>query len=58
VPSLEAELVVQQKDYKFVTYHGAGRPFFMPPVASITQNPPKRPGWNPWIGSKTVWWAP
>ena len=28
VPSLEAELVVQQKDYKFVTYHGAGRPFF------------------------------
>ena len=28
VPSLEAELVVQQKNYKFVTYHGAGRPFF------------------------------
>ena len=28
VPSLEAELVVQQKDYKFVTYPGAAHPFF------------------------------
>ena len=27
VPSLEAELVVQQRDYKFVTYPGAAHPF-------------------------------
>ncbi len=28
VPSLEAELMAQQKDYKFVTYPGAGHAFF------------------------------
>ena len=28
VPSLEAGLMVQQKDYKFVTYPGAGHAFF------------------------------
>ena len=28
VPRLEAELMAQQNDYKFVTYPGAGHPFF------------------------------
>ena len=28
VPSLEAELLAQQKDYKFVTYPGANHAFF------------------------------
>jgi carboxymethylenebutenolidase len=28
VPSLEAELMAQQKDYKLVTYPGASHPFF------------------------------
>ena len=28
MPSLEAELMAQQKDYKFITYPGAGHAFF------------------------------
>ena len=54
VPRLEAELMVQQNDYKFVTYPGAGHPFFNGTGSNIAQNPPKRPGWDPWIGSKTI----
>ena len=54
VPRLEAELMAQQNDYKFVGYPGAATHSSITPVASITQNPPKRPVWKPWIGSKTT----
>ena len=56
VPRLEVELMAQQNDYKFVGYTGAGHPFFNNTGSqySINQNPPKRPVWKPWIGSKTT----
>jgi len=39
--------VVQQRDYKFVTYPGAAHPFFNDTGSRITQHPPKRPVWKP-----------
>jgi len=54
VPALEAELIAQNKEHKFITYPGANHAFFNDTGSRYNPRPPKAHGWKPWTGSKTT----